>query len=107
VRDTERHQWVYTYRPKEGQPARTLVYKPGDDFYARLPLKDKLLFTWARSHSALYQFQCLSRAPRLHKDTEANTEGKIAEGVSLEVVPNDGVPRVPDLLPVVPAKLAP
>jgi hypothetical protein len=107
VRDTDRHQWVYTYRPKESQPARQLVYKPGDDFWARLPLKDNMVLTWARSHSALYQFQCLTRAPRLHKTTEANTEGKIAEGISLEVFPKDGVPTVPVLMPVVPAKLAP
>jgi hypothetical protein len=66
-----------------------------------------MLLTWARSHSAVYQFQCLSRAPRLHKATEPNTEGKIVEGVSLEVFPKDGVPPVPVLMPIVPAKLAP
>jgi GTPase SAR1 family protein len=107
VRDTERRQWVYTYRPKEGQPVRPLTYRPGDDFWARLPLKDNLVLTWARSHSAVYQFQCLSRLPRLHKATEPNTEGKIIEGVFQEVFPKDGLPSVPVLLPVVPAKLTP
>ncbi len=107
VRDTEGRAWVYTYRPIVGKPAQPLVYKPGDEFWARLTLKDNLVFTWARSHSAVYKFQCLSGVPRLHKATDANTEGKVAEGVSLEVSPKDGVPRVPDLLPVVPAKLVP
>ncbi len=105
--DADRSEWVFTYRPKDGQAPRPLIYKPGDDFWARLPLKDNLQFTWARSHSGVYQFQCLSRAPRLHKATEANTEGKVAEGVVLEISPKDGVPRVPDLMPIVPAKLTP
>jgi hypothetical protein len=107
VRDTDRHQWIYTYRPRGGKSSVPIIYKPGDDFWAVLPLRDGLQFTWARSHSAMYQFQALNAAPRLHKATEANTEGKIAEGVVLEVSPKDGVPRVPDLMPVVPAKLTP
>jgi hypothetical protein len=107
VRDTEHHQWIYTYRPRGGKSGVPIIYKPGDDFWAALPLRDNLVFTWARSHSAMYQFQALAAAPRLHKATEANTDGKIAEGVALEVSPKDGLPRVPDLMPVVPVKLTP
>jgi hypothetical protein len=106
-RDPERRQWVYHYKLKDDKAPKQIVYRPGDAFWARLPLKENLVFTWARSHSALYQFQCLLREPRLHKANEANTTGKIAEGAALEVVPKDGVPRIPDLLPIVPVKLAP
>ena len=64
-------------------------------------LRDGLMLTWARDRSSVYQFERLRRPPRLHKANEPNTEGTLEEGVRLLIDPPDGVPRVPDLLPVV------
>lgn len=102
-RDPRRQLTLYTFRPEAGT---TLTYRPGDVLWAELPLKDAdnrdWLFTWARSRSPqVYQFERLVRPPRLHGREQANTEGKIAEGATLTVVPERGVTPVPDLMPVV------
>jgi hypothetical protein len=98
LRDVERRVWYYTFRPVERQ---RLVYRPGDRLWATLPLRDDLMFTWARCRSAVYQFERLRRPPRLHRASEPNTSGVLEEGVHLISDPPDGVPRVPDLLPLV------
>jgi hypothetical protein len=97
-RDVQRRVWLYTFRPVEGQ---RLVYRPGDRLWATLALQDGWMFTWARSRSAVYQFERLRRPPRLHRATEPNTSGELEEGVRLLPDPPDGIPRVPDLLPLV------
>jgi hypothetical protein len=97
-RDPQRRVWTYTFRLLEG---KRIVYQPGDRFWASLPLRDERMLTWARYRSTTYQFECLRRPPRLHKATEPNTSGSLEEGVRLIITPDDGVPRVPDLLPVV------
>jgi hypothetical protein len=90
--------WVYSFRLVEGQ---RIVYKPGDRMWASLPLRDDWVLTWARDRSAMYQFESLIRPPRLHKKDEPNTSGSLQKGVRVTLTPADGVPRVPDLLPVV------
>jgi hypothetical protein len=97
-RDPQRRVWRYSFRVREPQ---TLTYRPGDAFWARLPLRDDWMLTWVRGHSLMYQFERLTRPPRLHKGNEATTSGTLEEDVRLSILPSDGVPRVPDLMPVV------
>jgi hypothetical protein len=97
-RDARRRVWTYSFRAVEGQ---RLTYRPGDAFWATLPLRDELMFTWARGHSLMYQFERLVRPPRLHKMKEAATAGTLEENVRLTVTPPEGVPHLPDLIPVV------
>jgi hypothetical protein len=101
-RDPDRRATVYTFVP-EG--TRSIVYRPGDKLWAELPLKDRtdrdLMFTWSRSRSLDFQFERLLRPPRLHRPDQENTAGDLKPDVQLRVMPERGVPRLPDLLPVV------
>jgi hypothetical protein len=97
-RDPQRRVWLYSFRLGEAQ---TLTYRPGDALWATLPLRDGWLLTWVRGHSLMYQFERLNRPPRLHQAKEEPTSGTLEEGVRLTIIPADGVPRVPDLMPVV------
>lgn len=87
----------------------SLLYKPGDAFWADLPVQHAgsggWMLTWARSRSQVYQFERLVRPPRLHAKDKENTQGEVQEGISLEITPEDGLPKVPDLMPVVPVPL--
>ena len=78
-----------------------LTYRPGDTLWATLPLRDDRLFTWVRGRSLMYQFERLNRPPRLHKTEEESTNGTLEEKVVLTITPADGVPSLPDLMPVV------
>jgi hypothetical protein len=97
-RDPQRRVWRYEFRLSEQQ---TLTYRPGDALWATLPLRDDWMFTWVRCHSLMYQFERLARPPRLHRTKEATTSGTLEEQVRLTIIPADGVPRIPDLMPVV------
>jgi hypothetical protein len=102
-RDAQRRVTVYTFQRESGGP---LVYRPGDTLYADLPVKRSgatgdWLLTWARARSAVYQFERLVKPPRLHARGQDNTSGELLEDLTLVVFPERGVPRVPDLLPVV------
>jgi GTP-binding protein EngB required for normal cell division len=97
-RDARRRVWIYQFRPIDGQ---RLTYHPGDALWASLPLRDDLVFTWVRSHSLMYQFERLARPPRLHKSREEASAGTLEEKVHLTITPSEGLPRLPDLLPVV------
>ncbi len=59
------------------------------------------MFTWVRGRSLMYQFERLTRPPRLHKTKEETSTGTLEEKVRLTITPSDGLPRLPDLLPVV------
>jgi hypothetical protein len=98
-RDPARRVWTYRFGRPLGQQAFT--YRPGEELWAELPLRDDLKFTWGRNRSSMYRFERLLRPPRLHKMTEPNTAGTLEEKVRLTITPADGVPRLPDLLPVV------
>jgi hypothetical protein len=90
----------------------TLVYHPGQEFYAELPLSSmegmKRRLVWADSRSSLYQFEALRRRPRLQEWREgappALSEGRPQSDVRLRLDPDSGVPRVPDLMPDVAAR---
>jgi hypothetical protein len=102
-RDPRRRVTTYTLVPEGGT---ALTYRPGDLLWAELPLKDTAdnrdwLFTWSVCRSLVYQFERLVRPPRLHLKGQEATAGEVADGVGLTIQPERGVPRVPDLLPVV------
>jgi hypothetical protein len=105
-RDARRRVTAYNFRPVG---AERLSYRPGDKLWAELPLKDaaneEWLFGWGRYRSELYQFERLSHPPRLYRKGQDLNRGKVADGVVLTVQPEGGLPRVPDLVPVVPADL--
>jgi hypothetical protein len=105
-RDARRRVTAYAFRPTG---ADRLTYRPGDKLWAEVPLKDaaneEWLFGWSRYRSEIYQFERLSNPPRLYRKGQDGNLSKPAEGVVLEVVPENGLPRVPDLLPVVPGDL--
>jgi hypothetical protein len=62
------------------------------------------MLTWARSRSLVYQFERLIKPPRLHRKGQDNTQGEIEPSISLAVIPETGLPKVPELLPVVPVQ---
>lgn len=102
VADPRRRVTRYTF-VRQG-PNVPITYRPGDMFWAELPLtkdaegRDRKLM-WTGSRSAVYQFEKLVRPPRIYFGKDP--EGTIAEGASLSVRPETGIPKVPDLMPVV------
>ena len=62
------------------------------------------MLTWARARSEGYQFERLVRPPRLHRKAQENIEGDLLGDVSTSLLPERGVPKVPDLLPIVMSK---
>ncbi|MFL5245918.1 MAG: hypothetical protein ACJ8FY_27935 [Gemmataceae bacterium] len=94
----------YSFRPADRS---TLTYHPGDKLWATLPLRDtgkqddEWMFTWSRCRSDVYQFEKLSREPRLHHKDQKATEGKVADGVTLTITQGSGIPAIPDLVPIV------
>jgi hypothetical protein len=98
--DAQRGVTKYQFRPVKQQ---LLAYKPGDVLWASIALREsdeEWLLTWARSRSAVYQFERLTRPPRLHRKNQENTEGDITEDVTLTITEGN-LPAVPDLMPVV------
>lgn len=98
-RDPQRRVRRYSFRVRDPQ---TLTYRPGDALWATLPLRDDWMLTWVRCRSLMYQFERLTLPPRLHeRGKEASTSGTLQDEVRLSILPADGAPRVPDLMPVV------
>ncbi len=101
-RNPQERVTVYTFLRESGS---SLVYRPGDTLYANLPVRRDgaadWLLTWARSRSSLYQFERLVRPSRLHQKAEENTRGELLKDVTVTVSPENGLPKVPDLMPVV------
>ena len=84
----------------------TSKQKLDDDLNAELPVRDadnrEMKLTWARGRSQVYQFEHLTREPRLHARKAEPTTGHVEAGIRLLVTPGQGsIPRVPDLVPVV------
>jgi hypothetical protein len=97
-RDEQRRVVVYTLRAD----ASRLRYQPGDPFAAVLPLSGgRQQLAWGESRSALYQFERLANPPRLQDDNAANPQvGRRLDDVRLILRPAEGLPAVPDLMPV-------
>jgi hypothetical protein len=105
-RDFQKRITTYKFQRESGS---LIVYRPGDHLFATLPVRKEneggdWLLTWARNRSELYQFERLVRPPRLHRKEQENTQGELMENISLTVVPERDLPRVPDLVPVVKLK---
>jgi hypothetical protein len=104
-RDPQRRVTVYSFLRSSGTD---FVYRPGDMAYADLPVKKDgqgdWMLTWARARSEGYQFERLVRPPRLHRKAQENIEGDLLGDVSTSLLPERGVPKVPDLLPIVMSK---
>lgn len=104
MRDEKRGLTTYTLT---SDMPTVLEYRPGETIWAELALRDPSGRDWQLSwwgganRSRLYQFDRLSRAPRLHRLDERAEAGQPAVGVSVEFVPPNGVPRLPDLFPEV------
>jgi hypothetical protein len=96
----------YTFR---AAGSTSLVYRPSDTFWADMPLRKSdgqgWVLTWTRARSLLYQFECLSLPPRLHRKEQENTRGEVARDIRVEVFPDTGVPAVPAIMPEVPLRL--
>jgi GTPase SAR1 family protein len=88
------------------QGSATVIYNPGEEFFATLPVRDasgkEWKLSWLMCRSDLYRFECLQRTPRFHEKDDAAParNGKLVD-VRLSLTPESGVPRVPDLMPVV------
>jgi hypothetical protein len=89
--------------PLRSESNKVLTYQPGDTFWAEMtvdtskPGEWKLI--WRRSRSAVWQFECLLKPPRLRPPDE-NIKPDLVEGLTLEVTEGLAVPTVPALLPV-------
>ena len=59
------------------------------------------VLTWSAARSQVYQFERLVQPPRLHRKDQPNLEGEMIERITLQVTPDGGLPRAPDLLPLV------
>jgi hypothetical protein len=100
-RDAERRVVEYTLVRENGGP---FVYRPGDGFRANLPvhrdgMTGEWVLTWLASGSDMYQFEALGRPPRLHAKAQAAAAGELLPDVRVAVTPENGVPRLPDLMP--------
>jgi hypothetical protein len=91
------------YRFEASESGKKIDYAPGDPLSAELPLAGGKVLRWDRSRSHLYRFEVLGNEPVL-RGGDAAAEGRPAEGVQLRPQPENGVPRVPDLLPQVELK---
>jgi hypothetical protein len=105
-REPQRRVTVYTFWRDSGT---SLVYRPGDQFYAHVPVRKEgddraWMLTWARDRSELYQFECLTRPSRIHRQDQPNTSGDLTDDIRVTVDPERGLPKVPDLIPVVKLK---
>jgi hypothetical protein len=86
----------YTFVREEGK----IDYLPGDDLTARLPLLNNEVLSWIDARSPRYQFECLSRPPRLHHADQTAKDGLPQKRISLAVTEaSQPLPRVPDLVP--------
>jgi hypothetical protein len=89
------------YRFTAVEPDQKLDFAPGDGLYAELALQDGGVLRWNRGKSRLYAFEALLNEPVLLESGQASSAGTRAEGVRLRARPENGVPKVADLMPPV------
>ncbi len=78
-----------------------LLYKPGDELYAELPVRAggrDFKLVWETSRSRVFQFDKLTREPRMAKPGAAS---ELAPGVRLTPGTDSTLPRLPILFPTV------
>jgi hypothetical protein len=104
-RDLRRRTITYTFQPTAGM---SMSYRPGDTLWMDLLVKrgddSEAMLTWAANRSQAFQFERLVLPPRLLRKDQPNTDGELMTAIHVEVIPETGVPKVPDLLPTVVAK---
>jgi hypothetical protein len=77
-----------------------IVFQPGDDLKASLPLVDREVLRWDAPASARYSFERLALPPRLYALDQPDDNGVVQKGIHLRGPRSkEGLPRVPDLLP--------
>jgi hypothetical protein len=101
--DAQARQTTYTFRTTGDG---SIVYRPGDDLWARLPLRKPgaaggWALSWIKGRSRLYEFEHLLLGAWLHRDGERPGSGKYYEDLRLVPAGDTQIPRVPDLMPVV------
>jgi hypothetical protein len=85
--------------------AKPVTYHAGDLMWAEIGVTDAskadLQLTWWANgvRSKLYQFDRLTRSPKLHKLDQKAEEGRPLPTVRLEITPPGAIPHVPDLMP--------
>jgi hypothetical protein len=99
-KDDQRRVNLYLFRK---ETPGSLAFRPGERLWAKLPLSGgKQQLTWSESRSSLYQFERLLLPPRLQDDNGAAlTAGRRMDEVRLRIQPVDGMPAVPDLIPII------
>ena len=93
---TEGLNAVYRFVPEQ---AGAVKYRPGDGFKAELPVRSgdqRFAMTWDDGRTKAYQFDRLSREPRL---VLASGTAELATGVTLTPILGSKLPRLPLLLP--------
>jgi hypothetical protein len=100
-RDPDRGVTIYTLLPKGDS---RIIYKPGDGLFMKIPVLDtanrEKMLTWSGGRSLVFQFERLSREPRLHRRDEDNLKGDLEKDIHL-IVAQGSIPLLPDLVPVV------
>jgi hypothetical protein len=99
-KDDQRRVNLYLFRK---ETPGSLAFRPGERLWAKLPLSGgKQQLTWSESRSSLYQFERLLLPPRLQDNNGAAlTAGRRMDEVRLRIQPVDGMPAVPDLIPII------
>ena len=101
-RDLAKGVTYFTFRAAQ----QIIPFEPGNSFWADLPVKyqdaPNWRLTWSRSRSQVYQFQRLQSPPRLHVGGQSTLDGKLEERMTLTILPENGVPNLPSLVPQVP-----
>ncbi|HET6576558.1 MAG TPA: GTPase domain-containing protein [Fimbriiglobus sp.] len=90
---------TYTF-VSDGHPG-TILYRPGDELTATLPLKaggEEYRLVWQSGRSTVYQIDRLAQPPRLERVGPVPAPVP-APGVRLTVSPPGGLPAVPVLFP--------
>jgi hypothetical protein len=102
-RDRGRRLRLYTFRLTRGDQ---VIFRPGDNLWAELPLSGgELRLVWSQARSSLYLFERLRTTPLVQPVSARSLDaGRPVTGATLVIRPDDSVPRVPDLLPDVPAE---
>jgi hypothetical protein len=101
-RDLAKGASLWTFRSTQ----QSIPFEPGNSLWADLPVKYQdsanWKLTWSRSRSQVYQFQRLQEPPRLHPVGQSHLNGKLEDRVIVTVLPENGVPPLPALVPHVP-----
>lgn len=96
-------QGFYRYELAGGESQ--LTYLPGDALWGEMKLDanaiTKRVFTWSRPRTQIYQFEALRQAPYFHREDESASDGEVASTVEVQLIPEAGIPTLPELMPQV------